>query len=739
MDTAAEISTPDNGTLPQDGESDPIPPGLPPQGRSFDQENEASIKFCYSESSIDPREETSNQGNAEIRSWGGFKSIKHRMSPLANLTIPDLLRRKRGSLSDFDREVMHIDFFLAFLFGETKGGEASEYWFRTMGTIPMWRPGLMSNRLWREFHTILRGFGNMVWCNNPISGIIVICSMYWDHPFMATCALFGVCGSTWTGRMLGAIPEMVDSGVYSYNGLLCGFYIALTSHEGPKYFQPFLLVNSYLVGSLSSVFMMGLSNVTAATYHVSPLSFPYIMSVFMFVGATFSSTYWPPNTVAELPVQPDRYVARLVQYDYWELFLASLRGTSVAQTVVGGIGMTFAAFICSPILALAGFLGGMVGYAACVFMGVPPDDPFFYSGMYSYNGGLSAQAMLLFFVPTTFAFVYAVLCCFAVSIAHIGFVNILKPTGLLPGTLAMNVVGICFLLTQLSVTFVIPVPLELATIPEDHINQHRRMKQLVKTLLLSLEKRSQSFICADKLPSPDSQLLTKTKLEVERLQMASKKIYSTSHTDNNFHANLYNGDHGGVDKIAVRIFMRRVSRDGSMSISQDDIASALDEILHDSHYNHVELRHAIEDLWNFMGKNSKYDVMTEDDVCTVINVWGGMELQTRELRYLFDIMDVDRVGTLTYADFTAVIKFFPSQVCKESKQVLQYEIHKIYRAEAIRRMNEELKEPLELQNTNGDTTYEKRVSVKDIRLTFGQFLDHLFGDGDKPRGMPPLE
>eukprot|EP01084_Bolivina_argentea_P253553 425963_1 len=742
--TESENSTPGDGTLSQDGESDSRPPRLPFQGHGIDRENRAKTMFSYSEDNSNrPGESMANNRSAEIRSWGGFKAIKHRISPLANLTItiPDLLRRKRGSFSALDREAMHIDFFLAFLFGETKGRKASEYWVRTLGTMPHWRPGEMRNRVSREFFTILRGFGNMVWCNNPISGIFVIVSMYLDRPFMATCALLGVCGSTWTGRFLGAVPEMVDSGLYSYNGLLCGFYIALTSYKGPGYFQYWLLVNSYLVGSLSSVFMMALSNVLAATYHVSPLSFPYIMAVFMFVGATFSSTYWPPDVYAELPVQPDRDISRLVQYDYWELFLASLRGTSVAQTVMGGIGMTIAAFICSPILAIAGFLGGMVGYASCVYMGVPPDDPFFYSGLYSYNSGLSAQAILMFLVPTKGAFVYSALCCFAVSIAHIGLVNILKPTGLLPGTLAMNIVGICFLLTQLSVTFITPVPLELATIPEDHIIQYHRMKQLVKTLLLSLEKRSRncSSIYEETSPIPNSQLLTKTKLKVEKLQMASRKIDSTSCTKDDFHANLYNEDNGGVDLIAVRIFMRTVSKDGLLSISQDDIACALDEILPDSQYNHVELHHAIEDLWNFTGKTCKNDVLTEDDVCTVMNIWGGMELQTRELRYLFDTMDVNRVGTLSYADFTAVIKFFPSQVCQESKQVLQNEIYKIFKAEATRRMNEELSGPLDSQHTGSDIINERYESVKDIRLRFGQFVYHLFGDGDRPRGMPPLE
>ncbi len=738
-----------DATLIGDEESDTTPSTRPLHGHRIDLGG--SGHFDYS-GKIQNGDDSRSNPAAEIRTWGGFKAMKRGLAPLANLTIPDLLRKKKALHYANEREAMHIDFFLAFLFGETKSRKVSEYRFCTLGTMPTWAPSLMSNRFWREFHTLFRGFGNMVWCNNPISGALVILAMALDHPFMMTCALLGVCGSTWTGRMLGVNPLMVDSGLYSYNGLLCGFYIALFSYQGPVFFQPWVLVNSYLVGSLSSVFMLGMSNVLAATYHVSPLSLPYILAVILFVGACYSSTYWPTGLVAEFPVPPDRDVSSLVQYDYWELLKASLKGTSVAQSVQGGLIMTGAAFICSPILAITGFLGGIIGYAACVYMGVPPDDPYFYSGMYSYNSGLSAQAMMMFLVPTPGAIVYATLCCVSVSVAQIGLVNIFKPFGLSPGTLAMNTVAIPFLLTQLSVTFVTPVPLELATIPEDHIIQYRRMKHLTATLLMCLEKRpSRSFNVedGDKEDHFDSERASRMKFDIEKLQVASEKIHSIgARGDGKSDSTLY--DKSGsisyyesretVDgETSVRIFMRAVSRDGSLSISQDDIECALDDILSNSPYSHVELRHAIEDLWNFARKNES-DVFTEKDVCTMMKVWGRIELQTRELHYLFDIMDAKREGVLSYDAFQDLIKFFPSQVCEESKKILETEIYQIFKAEATRRMDEKLK-PGGSEQYISDSTHQFHglIHAKDIKLTFGQFVHHLFGSDGQAHGMPPLE
>ncbi len=707
-----------NGETSQDDEvasdtsSTPVRDGI---GDNFDLKN----RGLYQPGSVMPNESRPGDDHdspiSEIRSWGDFKSRAYRVLPLTRhgRTISDLLTRKRRSLSPYDRNGMHIDFFLALLFGETKDTKMSEYWLCTLGTMPAWRPALMKSRIVREINTIFRGFGNMVFCNNPISGILVITAMYIDHPFMATCSLLGVCGSTWTGRMIGADSNMVDSGIYSYNGLLCGFYIALFSYKGPAHWELFLLVNCYLVGSLSSVFMMAMSNVLAATYHVSPLSLPYILSVMLFVGATYSSTYWPPGLEPMLPVKPDRSTS-LVDYDYLELFLAVFRGISVAQTVSSGILMSVAACICSPILAIAGILGGFIGYAGCVYMGVPPDQPFFYSGLYSYNCGLTAQAMMMYLVPTGGGILYTVFCCFAVAIAHIGLVNIFKPIGLQPGTLAMNIVGISFLLTQLSVTFIVPVPLELATIPEDHIRQYQRMKRLVNTLLLTLRKRSLANLRSSnaEVHSHHSEVTE----SVEKLQQASKKIrapFSINDTDTD------------VDLIAIRLFMRKVSRDGSLSISQDDISTALANILKGELPNWEELRHALEDLWRLAGKKSESDKLSEEDICIVMNLRGEMASQTRELRCFFDSLDVDHLGKLGYTDFTDAIEFFPSQVCQDSKCVLKNEIYKIFRAEAFRRLNEaddHWSTPSRVASgENGD----EKLDVKKIRLTFGQFFYHI--------------
>ncbi len=671
-------------------------------------------------SSLDKVEDDSRYG-AELPYWD-TRGVKKRVTPFARRvnSIPSLLRKKRRSLSLYHgRDRMHIDFLLALLFGETKDNQPREYWFPRFGTMPSWRPELMKNRFWREFHTILRGFGNMVWCNNPISGIFVIASMYHDHSFMATCALFGLCGSTWAGRMLCVSPTMVDSGLYSYNGLLCGFYIALLSADGPGGWEPWVLVNCYLVGSLSSVFMVAISNVLAATYHVPPMSLPYIISVMLFVGATFSSSYWPPNSQAEFPVHPDRDVDSLVKYDYKELFLAVFRGMSVAQTPLGGLGMTVAACICSPILAIAGVFGGMIGYATCVYMGVPPDDPYFYSGMYSYNGGLSAQAMLMFLVPTGGAILYTVLCCFSVSIAHIGLSNIFKPIGLLPGTLAMNIVGIGFLLTHLSVTFIIAVPLECATIPEDHILQYQRMKRLVKTLSLSLQRRNQSVQDNGEhvVPSGPYNTSNTQSIDFENLQKASLKVVrSLPDKPGTFKSDT------AMNDVGIHIFIRRVSRDGSLTVSMNDLGCAVAKILDCEYIERTALAHTLEDLWRFAGKKSDSDVLTENDIRAVLNLWGVMSAEVRQMRCIFDNLDVHENGTIDYATFSTALQFFPSQVCEESKFVLQKEIYNIFEAEVARRVKGNIVGPSSKNN-------QKHVDLdpRRIRLTFGQFIFYLCG------------
>ena len=68
----------------------------------------------------------------------------------------------------------------------------------------------------------LRGVGQVVFCNSPLSGGIILGGLALGDPWLATLGAVGTVTSTATARAIGVDSGAVSAGLFGYNGCLVG-------------------------------------------------------------------------------------------------------------------------------------------------------------------------------------------------------------------------------------------------------------------------------------------------------------------------------------------------------------------------------------------------------------------------------------------------------------------------------------------------------------------------------------
>jgi urea transporter len=100
-----------------------------------------------------------------------------------------------------------------------------------------WERSCASSTILRFVDINLRGAGQVIFQNNPISGLLFLAALSWgalatNVPHVAAGGICGLVTATLTALSLRADPSKLRSGIYSYNAILTG--LALTYFLGPE-------------------------------------------------------------------------------------------------------------------------------------------------------------------------------------------------------------------------------------------------------------------------------------------------------------------------------------------------------------------------------------------------------------------------------------------------------------------------------------------------------------------------
>lgn len=365
-----------------------------------------------------------------------------------------------------------------------------------LGTMQQLNQRLMYQPLLNFINATLRGIGQVIFVNNPVSGLLFLIAMFIQAPWLGTMSLLGTAIATLTAiilqKYLAKIFQInrddIQNGIFGLNGLLTGATIASLGLFGNGTWNLNWAIAVVVFASVSTVLMETVGVWFASQFRVAPLGIPYHIAVLSFVILVL----FLPQTFFDFGSLPP-----VSSNQFNGLQLAQSLPLSVGQVFfsnswVVGILVILGIAICTPISAIVGLLGCIVYLLAGLLLQVTPDD--LYTGLWGYNAVLTAIAIGgVFYTPNLFSISIALGCAFLASLVSWGLAALFAPLKLPVLALPFAIVTIgCFLILRRSLPSLVPVALHTVASPEEHRQRFLVAKRIISNFRRHLAAAIQS-------------------------------------------------------------------------------------------------------------------------------------------------------------------------------------------------------------------------------------------------------
>lgn len=317
---------------------------------------------------------------------------------------------------------------------------------------------------------VLRGIGQVVFQNNPLSGLVILLAILYNSWIYAFILLVGAAVATGTAWLLRADRELIKNGLFGFNGALVGLaLVAFTSENFRSGSFPSGYLFTYIVfaAALTSIAFASIGSLVGP-HKVAALTMPFNLVgwLFLFAVLKFSSIDAGPLTK---PVSPDDYAA-LTNYmlPTWYMGIGNAIGQIFFQdNWISGYLILAAIAINSRISAIMALFGACLAALVAVLYGAP--EGAIRDGLFGYNAALTGIALGGFFlVLTVRSFIYTAFGIVVTTWLWASVAIFLEPIGMPVFTSAFVIVTWLMLIGQYGFKALIPVLPADATTPEDN-------------------------------------------------------------------------------------------------------------------------------------------------------------------------------------------------------------------------------------------------------------------------------
>ncbi|KFQ26999.1 Urea transporter 2, partial [Merops nubicus] len=321
---------------------------------------------------------------------------------------------------------------------------------------------------------VLRGISQVVFVNNPLSGLIVVAGFLVQNPWWTLTGCLATVVSTLTAFILGQDRSAIAAGLYGYNGVLVGLLMAVFSAKGDYYW--WLLLPVALVSMTCPVFTSALGSVFCK-WDLPVFTLPFNLALTLYLAATGPHNFFFPTTA----IQSATATPNITWKDAEMPMLLQSIPVGVGQVYgcdnpwTGGIFLV-ALFISSPLICLHAAIGSAVGMLAALSLATPFSK--IYSGLWGYNSSLSCIAIGgMFYAFTWQTHLLAIAC--ALFSAYLGatVTNMLSVFGLPSGTWSFCFSALTFLLITTNNSAIYKLPLSKVSYPEANRAYYLKMKK----------------------------------------------------------------------------------------------------------------------------------------------------------------------------------------------------------------------------------------------------------------------
>jgi urea transporter len=328
--------------------------------------------------------------------------------------------------------------------------------------------------------TLLRGVGQVMFQNNPLTGLIFLAGIFVNSGKLGGLGLLGLAASTLTAYLLGADRALIRNGLFGFNGILVGIGLAFFLD-----YNGLLIGYVILGGALSTVAMMGLANLFSV-WDMPALTAPFVLTAWLLLFAVLLFANLRPNPLIA-PVAPDTRILpetalREAATGAGAIGLTPVNMTNALFRGIGevmfqdklatGVIFLFAIFVNSRISALFALLGSALGALTAWTVGASGVANF--HGLYGFNPVLCAIALGgIFFVLTWRSAVYALVAALVSALVFAAISTFLAPIGMPALTAPFVLVTWIFLLAKAGFKALVPVGLADVSTAEATLEGYR--------------------------------------------------------------------------------------------------------------------------------------------------------------------------------------------------------------------------------------------------------------------------
>jgi urea transporter len=327
---------------------------------------------------------------------------------------------------------------------------------------------------------VLRGIGQVVFQNNPVSGAVILAAIFYNSWIYGTVCLFGTVISTVTALLFKADKGMIKDGLFGFNGALIAIaLVAYTSSDFTSGSLPNIHLWLYIV--LSAAFatvIVPAFGALLAPHKVPGLTMPFVLATWFFLGALLQfSTIDVSNALK--PTSPSDFTGPQPDYTWLTWFHGITMGVSeifFQDNWVTGVIILIGIAINTRIGALMALLGSTLAVGVGVFYGA--HDEAIRDGLFGYNAALTAMALGGFFLVLNVpGFIYTVLGVLVTARVWASLGIFLEPSGMPVLTSAFVFVTWLMLLAKNGFPALIPVAPTDATTPEENLARYQKRQK----------------------------------------------------------------------------------------------------------------------------------------------------------------------------------------------------------------------------------------------------------------------
>ncbi|XP_073697227.1 urea transporter 2 [Garra rufa] len=321
---------------------------------------------------------------------------------------------------------------------------------------------------------VLRGAAQVMFVNNPLSGLIIFAGLILQNQWWALNGFVGTLFATISALILGQNRGAITNGLYGYNGILVGLLMAVFSNAGDWYW--WLLLPNIFMSMACPIVSSALASINSR-WDLPVFTLPFNILVCLHMVATGHYNHHFPQVL----FQPSRSMHNLTwsDLDYSKLFCSIPVGIGQVYGCdnpwTGGIFM-IALFISSPITFAHATIGSAVGMVSGLALAAPFQNIYF--GLWGYNCVLACIAIGgMFYALTWQTHLLAVACAFFCAYLGSAIANVMSTFGLPSCTWPFCLSALTFLLITTEIKNIHKLPLAKVTYPEKNLIYFWKMKK----------------------------------------------------------------------------------------------------------------------------------------------------------------------------------------------------------------------------------------------------------------------